>query len=67
MFRANWTKAARAVTAAGVRRGDQLHALEENLRARKEALEGLLDTSLESATDLATTIRRGQREVLREA
>jgi stearoyl-CoA desaturase (delta-9 desaturase) len=64
MFRANWTKAARAVSAAGSGRRD---ALEEGLRGRKEALEGLLDNSLESATELATTIRRGQREQLREA
>ena len=64
MFRANWTKAARAVSAAG---SDRRDALEEGLRSRKEALEGLLDSSLESATELATTMRRGQREQLREA
>jgi stearoyl-CoA desaturase (Delta-9 desaturase) len=67
MFRANWTKAARAISAAGVRRGEQVHAIQEDLRSHKEALEALLDTSLDSATELATTIRRGQREVLREA
>ncbi len=54
MVRASWTKVARAVSAA------------KGVREHKEQLEALLDSSLESATELASSIRRGQRELLRE-
>jgi len=60
MFRANWTKAARAVAGAGAHLGERVHG-------GKASLEELLDSSLASATELATTIRRDQRELLRRA
>jgi stearoyl-CoA desaturase (Delta-9 desaturase) len=54
MVRASWNKVARTVAEAN------------GVREHKDRLEALLDSSLESATELATSIRRGQRELLRE-
>jgi stearoyl-CoA desaturase (Delta-9 desaturase) len=78
MFRSHWAKASGAVHAAQAsvgqrvsdRRSDAADALgvkraaiETNLAARKESLEGFVHHSLESAEELARLSRRSEREL----
>ncbi len=66
MFRAHLNKAARAVSAAGSHVAGSVHdrtaAASEALAQHKETLEGFVQSSLESAEELARTTRRSQRE-----
>jgi stearoyl-CoA desaturase (delta-9 desaturase) len=67
MFRASWAKAARAVHAAGAHMGeyvhDKRHHAGESLTDRRQALEGFVHSSMESAEELAKASRRRQREL----
>lgn len=79
MFRANWTKAARSVADVATRLGARAERVQqvESLRARQETpepavrerlrqLEALVESSLETASDLATSIHRQQRRLVRD-
>jgi stearoyl-CoA desaturase (Delta-9 desaturase) len=78
MFRSHWLKASGAVQLAQASIGQRVHdrrldaadalsarraALEGNLAAKKESLEDFVLHSLESAEELATMTRKGEREL----
>jgi stearoyl-CoA desaturase (delta-9 desaturase) len=74
MFRASWSKAARAVHAASAHMGEYVHdkrstagdaiaGTRETLVERRQALEGFVHSSMESAEELAKASRRRQREL----
>jgi stearoyl-CoA desaturase (Delta-9 desaturase) len=65
MFRAHWAKATRAVTRSQVVQAVQESkaSATEGLTSRKEALEGFVHSSWESAEELAQASRLGQREL----
>jgi stearoyl-CoA desaturase (delta-9 desaturase) len=74
MFRASWAKAARAVHAASAHMGEYVHdkrtnagdalaGTRETLAERRQALEGFVHSSMESAEELAKASRRRQREL----
>ncbi len=65
MFRAHWGKATRAVTRSHVVQAvqDGKATAAESLTSRKEALEGFVHSSWESAEELAQASRLGQREL----
>lgn len=79
MFRNHWNKATRSVHDAQASIGSRLHtrreetteslaatrlAVEAGILARKEALEGFVHHSLESAEELARVTRKSQRELV---
>jgi len=78
MFRSHWVKASRSVHAAQASLGQRVHdrrvdaadaltarrsSAEAGIAASKQALEGFVHHSLESAEELARVTRRSEREV----